>query len=136
MATYAFDRFVERVSRERNVDGALVGAIVTDFLREVHERIYKDGGYGHVLPEILIQCGDEALYHFGGILIESAGDEGGDFSGMVNESIARMGYRLARYRTVVDKWKLEKEWDEGDRLADLRSEQAGNLPRSDTGNNA
>jgi hypothetical protein len=66
--------------------------------------------------------GEEAVYHFGGVLIESAGDEAGDFGGMVNESIARMGYRLSRYRTTLDKWKLEKEWNEEDRLADLKAE--------------
>jgi hypothetical protein len=95
--------------------------VVTEFLRDVHEGIYKDGGYGHALPEILFECGGEALYHFGGILIECAG-EGRDLGGMVNDSIARLGYRLSRFRTVVDKWKMEKDWDEEDRLADVQAE--------------
>jgi len=129
VSTNAFDGFVDRVSSERNVDPRLTRAVITDFIRELHERIYKDGGYGHALPEILFQCGDEALYHFGGILIESAGDAGGDFGMMVNESIARLGYRLSRFRTVVDKWKMEKEWDEEDRLADIRAEQSGDSPQ-------
>ena len=100
MSSEALDGFVERVARERNVDPMLVRAVVTDFVRELHERIYKDGGYGHALREIWLQVGEEAVYHFGGVLIESAGDDAGDFGGMVNESIARMGFRLSRYRTT------------------------------------
>ena len=126
MSSEALDRFVERVARERNVDPMLVRAVVTDFLRELHERIYKDGGYGHALREIWLQVGEEAVYHFGGVLIESAGDDAGDFGGMVNESIARMGFRLSRYRTTVDKWKFEKDWDEEDRLADQKAERTLN----------
>ena len=35
------------------VDRLLICAVITDFLQELHERIYKDGRYGHALPEIL-----------------------------------------------------------------------------------
>ena len=37
-----------------------------------------------------------------------------------------MGFRLSRYRTTVDKWKLEKDWDEEDRLADQKAERSLN----------
>lgn len=121
MSSEALDGFVERVARERNVDPMLVRAVLTDFLRELHERIYKDGGYSNALREIRLQVGEEAVYHFGGVLIESVGDSSRDFCGMVGESIARMGYRLERYRTIVDRWTLEKKWDEEDRLADLKT---------------
>jgi hypothetical protein len=121
LSTNALDGFVDRVSRERNVDALLVRAVVTEFLRELHERVYKDGGYGRVLTEIRFECGDEALYHFGGILSESVGDAGGDFGMLLNESFARLGCRVSQFRTVVDKWKMEKEWDEEDRLADNAS---------------
>lgn len=124
MSTNPLDGFVDRAARERNIDPLLIRAVTTDFLRELHERIYKDRGYGLALPEIMFQCGEEALYHFGGILIESAGDDAGDFSGMVNESIARLGYRLSRFRTVVDQWKMEKQWDEEDQLADRQADQS------------
>jgi len=136
VATSALNGFVDRVSRERNLDPMLIRAVVTDFMRELHERIYKDGGYGHALPEILFQCGDEALYHFGGILIESAGEGCTDFGGMVNESIARLGDRLSRFRTIVDRWKMEKDWEEEDRLADLRAEQSDGPRAGDSASDA
>jgi hypothetical protein len=114
MANLSFDDFVDRAARERNVDPLLVRAVIGDFLPEVHERIYKDGGYGKVLPEILFQCGEEAMYHFAGILIASAGDYDRDFVRLVDEHVARLGCRLKRFRTIIDKWKMEKEWDEED----------------------
>jgi len=123
VSTKPLDGFVDRAARERNVDPLLIRAVITDFLRELHERIYKDGGYGLVLSDIRFQCGEEALYHFGGILLESAGDDAVDFSSMVNESLARCGYRLSRFLTVIDKWKMEKQWDEEDRLADTQADQ-------------
>jgi hypothetical protein len=109
------DGFVDRAARERNVDPLLIRAVITDFLRELHERIYKDGGYGNVLPGMLFQCGEEACYHFAGVLIASAGENAGDFAGMVSESMARLGYRPGRFLTVIDKWRMEKQWDEEDR---------------------
>jgi hypothetical protein len=113
MSNNALNRFTERVSGERNVSPDLVRAVITDFLREVHECIYKEESYVHALPNILFQVGEEALYHFGGILIQSTGQDCGDFGGMANESIARLaGYRLKRFRTLVDKWAMEKSWDD------------------------
>jgi hypothetical protein len=120
VSTEPLKEFVDRIARERNVDPLLIRAVITDLFRELHERIYKDGSYGHALPEILFQFGEEAVYHFGGILIESVGNDGGDFGAMVNESIARLGYRLSRFRTTMDKWEMEKQWDAEDRLADRR----------------
>ena len=127
MSNSALNGFIERVSRERNTDPMLVSGVITDFLRELHERIYKDGGYGHALPEILFQCRDEAVYHFCGILIESAGENEADFVGMVNESVARLDFRLKRFRAIVDKWKMEKEWEANDRLADPEPNSSSDL---------
>jgi hypothetical protein len=124
VSTKPLDGFVNRAARERNVDPLLIRAVITDFLRELHERIYKDGGYGDALPEVLFQCGEEACYHFGGILIASAGGDAGDFGGMVSESLARLGYRPGHFLTIIDKWKMEKEWDEENRLADRQADES------------
>jgi hypothetical protein len=113
MSDSALDRFTERTSAGHNVSPELVRTVITEFLRELHECIFKEESYVHALPKILFQIGDEALYHFGGVLIESTGDDCGDFGGMANESIARLaGYRLKRFRTLVEKWEMEKVWDD------------------------
>jgi hypothetical protein len=124
---HAFDGFVDRVSRERNVDPMLVRALVTEFLRNLHENIYKDESYHYALLFLLYECGDEAAYHLGGILSQCAGEDR-DAGMLVNETVARLGYTLSRYRTVLDKWDVEKKWDEQEKPS--TRVQLSNPPRS------
>ncbi|MCZ2153559.1 MAG: hypothetical protein LC114_06605 [Bryobacterales bacterium] len=94
----------DRIAKERNVQPELVRAIATDVLRALDEVSFKQG-----LTPAIVECywevGNEAAYHLGGLLAESAELEPGE----VSENFARLDPSLSRFRTVRDRWTQEME---------------------------
>ncbi|MEI7636694.1 MAG: hypothetical protein WCJ37_05270 [Syntrophus sp. (in: bacteria)] len=83
-----------------------------EFLSALREERFDEKRNEVSLIRLLYMCvRPEAAYHFGGLF---TGDNGADMSVFV----AMLDVRLKRFFTFVERWELERKWDEEDRMQD------------------
>lgn len=71
------------------------------------ERFDSDGNRESAVFITYWSVGHEAAYHLGGLFT-------GDHADAVTTEIQYLDYRLRRFRTYVERWELELQWDKED----------------------
>lgn len=99
---------VQTICEERGFDTDRGRFLFIRFLVTLDEGRYLDGDeYDSPLLITLWGVGEEAVYHLGGLY---AGDE----AGIIRDEIMCLDFRLKRFHTTVERWRMEMEWDQED----------------------
>ncbi len=92
---------------ERGVPSEQGCRLVDAFLKALDEQRFGRDGIESPLFMTYWCIGDEAAYHLGGLYA-------GDDAGMGSTELEYMDYRLKRFRTLTDRWRMEMAWDDED----------------------
>jgi hypothetical protein len=107
---------VHSIGAKYGVNPETTRAMFQDFLATLHEVLYK-GCPTQGLMGVYFGLGDEAAFHFGGIVAEcydpqnTDSDSSDDYSLWI-ETMARLDGRMSRFRGVLDRWAEEKAYEE------------------------
>ncbi len=100
---------VTKVCSERGMaldDGM---ALFSHFLKALdEERFDAEGNCESPMFITYWTVGHEAAYHLGGLFVGDDGD-------LVSTEMQYLDYRLKRFRTMVERWEMERAWDKEDR---------------------
>jgi hypothetical protein len=100
---------LQKIAVERNVERGHLKAILRDFLIALHEnqvKAWRDEDW--LLEQVYYELGDEAVYHLAGLLVENINQSSaGDFLA----EVTALDPRINRYKTTVDRWRIESEYE-------------------------
>ena len=98
---------IQKICRERNLDETLLRTALCDFLRSLHETQFKSDYRpedGSLIAQVHRSLGDEAGFHFVGLLASSG--KGLD-AGTVYDTLEYLDSTAKRFGTTVQRWQME-----------------------------
>jgi hypothetical protein len=96
----------------RGIDDDDGRELLGEFLEAIdEERFDKKGHEISLILRLYMSINSEAAYHFGGLFT-------GDYSSDMAVAVDLLDWRLKRFDMFVERWKLERKWDEEDGLLD------------------
>jgi hypothetical protein len=101
------DLFIRHCSLERGLDVTVLRAVFRDFMKCLNESQFKSGYRtedGSVLNQIYSALGQEAAYHFCGLLANSGRGHDGE---TVVTALEYQDPRAKRFGTTVERWQFE-----------------------------
>ena len=107
MSSYGrLEHAIETICTNRGIPMAQGKAAFADVLAAMHENTVKARDpEGSVLQQTYFVLGPEAAYHLGGVLESYE-------PGIATEELRRMDSDLTRFKTTVDRWKMELQKDQ------------------------